>query len=98
MAIITKYLGGFGEDVVITTDYDDVTLRLTAIRCVNNTVLPVGWWIRNIATGRERTGQFQSGTTQIDIPQTPSQRMTITVDQYGRIDGMEYRLEYPAVN
>ncbi len=51
-----------------------------------------------ISSGTFVAGLFAAAqTTVITIPQTPSQRMTITVDALGRVAGMDYSLSCPAV-
>jgi hypothetical protein len=96
MAIITKTLGNFDNgNVVFELDYDNVNLRLTALRCINNTSQAAYGQARKTSNGRAYDMRFGPGTTVIAIPTQTATRLTITIDARGRVDGVDYQLMWP---
>lgn len=101
MAIITKSVGGDGDPVRgymhFEIDYDDVLLRLTALRCVNESTEATFGRVINLETGREYSQIFPaSQTTEISIPGNAAQRLNITITPNGKIDGCDYHFMWPA--
>ena len=101
MAIITKRLGGDGDPVrgyvVFEVDYDNVALRLTALRCINNSTEAAWGRVTKLSNGRTASRVFPANqTTVITIPTGASQRLAITIDARGRIDGCDYFFMWPA--
>lgn len=96
MAVLTKQLGGLGPDVRFELDYDDRKLLLVALRCINNSDSAA--WGQAVATANGRTYgmRFPPGqTTEVAIPTGPQQKLDITIDAQGRLDGVEYSLMAP---
>lgn len=98
MAVVTKQLAAFDNgNVVLEFDYDDATLLLRAVRCINNSAQPCAYSATHLATGRSASGTFAAGrTASITIPTNAAARMQITIDSRGRVDGVEYQLSWPA--
>lgn len=98
MAIVTKQLAMFDNgNVTLEIDYDDATLLLRAVRCVNNSAQPCAYRATHLATGRNVSGSFAAGrTVSVNIPTNAAARMQITIDARGRVDGVEYQLSWPA--
>jgi hypothetical protein len=92
MAIVTKPMGGF-TGITFQVDYDDVNLRLTAIRCINTTAHACRGQVTATANGRTYNRTFAANqTTELAIPTNAPARLSITVDARGRIDGVDYSL------
>lgn len=101
MAIVTKAMGGDGNPehgyVRFEVDYDDTNLRLTTLRCINNSDLPCWGKVLKNSNGRTYQMTFPANqTTTLNIPTGASQRLTITIDANGRIDGVDYFFMWPA--
>ena len=93
MAIVTKTIGGFGDGITFQVDYDDVNLRLTALRCIN--ISNRNAWVKltKISNGRSAEGIFLANQTQVvTIPTVSATRIAITIDTRGRIDGCNFWL------
>lgn len=96
MAIVTKTLGG-DTNVIFEVDYDDVNLRLTALRCINNS--PNQVWAQATQLSNRRTYQKTfdaNSTTEINIPTGVANRLNITITPSGKIDGVDYFTMSPA--
>ena len=102
MAIVTKTIGHDGTPdggyVEWQIDYDDARLRLTAVRCINNsTSIAWGKAVSVANPSRSYSTTFPANqTTVINIPTGASQRLDITVDARGRVDGVDYQFMVPA--
>lgn len=98
MATVTRNLAYFGESVVIfEIDYNDVSLLLLAVRCINNSAEPAYGKAYHLATGRMYDSYFPANqTTFLPIPTGPQTRMQVSVDARGRVDGVDYTLVWPA--
>jgi hypothetical protein len=101
MAIITKVMGGDGDPergyVKFEVDYDNVALRLTTLRCINDSTEDCWGKVVKLSNGRTYEHVFPALTTQeFAIPTNTAQRLTITVDERGRIDGVDYFFMWPA--
>jgi hypothetical protein len=79
-------------------DYDDVSLLLTAIRCINNTSKPAyGWAARETNYNVNYEATFPANqTTEFPINNGVNNRLQLVIDAPGRVHGVEYRLRYPA--
>lgn len=97
MAIATKTLGGFDDGLCrFELDYDDVNLRLTVVRCINNTAQPASAQATATANGRTATRIFAANSTvELAIPTGPTTRLDVTIDGRGRLDGVDYQLAWP---
>lgn len=101
MAIISKRQGGDGDPirgyVEFWIDYDDALLRLTALRCINNSTELAWGRVTNLQTNRSYEQTFAANqTTEISIPGNAAQRLNISIDANGRIDGCDYFFMWPA--
>lgn len=96
MAIVTKTIGTAVEaagGAELRIDYDDADLRVRAVRIVNTHPALTARVTarRNDGTGPVRTLDGPPNqTTEQAIPTSPSQRLQLTVDARGRLDGAEY--------
>lgn len=98
MAIVTKVLGTVGDAQVpphqaeLSIDYDNALLRLTLVRIVNDTNQVAQ--VTGTATAdptRTFTMQCPAGQTATqNIPTGQANRLNITIDARGRVDGVEY--------
>ena len=100
MATITRKVGGDGDAqrgyVEFQIDYDDRKNYLTALRCINSSTEAAWGQATLVADGRSYDMRFPAGqTTYIAIPTGAAQRLGITVDPRGRIDGVEYHFMWP---
>lgn len=98
MALQTKILAQLVEDdgtATVEIDYDDVQLRLEAVRVINGGTRPLH--VDAIRTSDRRLYQadFPAGTTtELAIPKNGADRFGISVDARGRIDGAEWALRW----
>lgn len=100
MAIITRDIGGDGDpvrgSVRFQIDYDNVRNRLTALRCINSSTEAAWGMARMVSNGRSYDLRFPPNvTTEISIPTGANQRLDITIDSHGRVDGVEYYFMWP---
>lgn len=99
MATVTKQIASFqDESIRFEIEYDDVTLRISALRCINNSgQAGYGELIRQ-SDGLVYGQRFGAGTTFISIP-TNSQatRMQFTIDpeRPNHFLGFEARFMFP---
>lgn len=86
MATVTKNLAIFdGGNVIFELDYDDVVLRLLAIRCINGSNQPAFGRATALANGRTYSRTFDANqTTEQAIPTNAANRLDITIDARGR--------------
>lgn len=96
MAIVTKVLGEFNGGLVrFEYDYDNNDLRVRAFRCVNNSTEAAYGQITRTSDGASHDLRFAPGTTQINIPTAPNQRVQLTLRPDGKLDGAELHLAWP---
>jgi hypothetical protein len=101
LAIITQQVAQFTETpssvCTLQYDYDDVSLLVTAIRCINNTTQTCWGFvgrITNLNVNYETT--FSAGqTTEIPVGNGQNTRLQLESTPRG-FTGVEYRLRYPA--
>lgn len=97
MAIQTRELGRAvdetnGTAAVLSIDYDDALLRITAVHIVNPTTKAV------FATARRASGGGQVYTlnaaagqnVDVSVPGGAQARLDVTIDARGRVDGVDY--------
>lgn len=101
MAIVNRAVARMVDDVsgltaVVSVDYDDAALRITAIRVDNPTSRAILAIARRVNNGRVYSSTFPAGqNTFISVPNSPPQdRLGVTVDAQGRVDGVEYELSW----
>jgi len=97
MAIQTKVLGtayepeGFAR---LEVDYDDNQLRLRVARIVNThptlTARATATAVSDPTRSYTLNG-LPNQTTSVNIPTGPANRLDITIDARGRLDGVEYQ-------
>lgn len=104
MAIVNHTVASMVDDVsgltaVVSVDYDNVALRITALRVDNPTSRAVSATARRVSNGRIYNSEFPAGqNTFISIPTSPpADRLAITIDARGRLDGVEYALAWVVV-
>lgn len=97
MAIQTKTISTMVDDVsglvaTISVSYDDAALRLTEFRVNNPTSRAILGTLVRQANGRVYSTTFPAGQeTFIPIPANPpADRIGVTIDAQGRINGAEY--------
>lgn len=99
MATVTKVFAEHGDGLVrFEYDYDDTTLRVLAVRCINNSLQPA-WAKAELMDGtrsRERTFAPDQ-TTEVAIPTSVAQRLTLFVNAKGFLDGVSFSTSWPAV-
>lgn len=95
MAIVTKRLGSWEDgQVVWELDWDDATLKLRELRCLNTSpfVAVAECWsiadptFRHVITVRPETSPFSQ-----NIPAGVANRYDIGIDARGRLSGVDYR-------
>lgn len=101
MAIVTRVMAGDGDPVRgyvrFEVDYDDVNLRLTALRCINNSTEACWGKVLKNSNGRTYERTFAANTTTtLTIPTGAAGRLTITITPNGKIDGVDYFFMWPA--
>lgn len=95
---VTHRVGGFNnETVVFEYDYDDSTLFVTAVRCLNQTDQPAYASATDLTRNRtyEREWPAQA-TTEQAIPTGAAQRLVLTVSPSGRFDNLSVSMRWPA--
>ncbi len=97
MAILTKRVISFENGACFWEyDYDDVALRLIEVRCTNNGQWPTRGTFTVLSTGRTFSALVASGngTLRQTLPSQQQQRLDITVDSRGRVDGIDHTIIY----
>jgi hypothetical protein len=93
MATVMRVQGGFAN-IRFEIDYDDVLLRLLAVRCVNDSDHTCRASLTQIANGRTYTRDFAPHTTQsLSIPTNVAGRINVTIDARGRVDGVDWSFQ-----
>lgn len=96
MAIIQYRLGGFRDDqAVIYMEYNDVTMRITAVVCVNNLPSPVYAAVIRNSDNLVYSRLFDPGTTRLDVPTTGQGRVDITNLGRGHWGNINIAMGYP---
>lgn len=101
MAIQSRVLGSLldetnGGTATLRVEYDDALLRLTLIEVVNGTTLPVAFTARRTSgSGQTYTRTVAAGVTDsVSVPGNAQNRLGITIDSRGRIDGVEWNFGF----
>lgn len=97
MAAVTRVLGRAvdettGTQAVLQVDYDDSTLRLTAVRVINPTSKAFFVTARRASGGGQTyTLNASAGqTTEQTIPGNAAARLGVSIDAQGRLGGVDY--------
>ena len=93
--IVTFPNTGFG-DIVITIEYDTVALVVSGVICVNPTPNNVFATVTRESDGRVASKLFGPGTTRLDIPTTGPNRVIVSFNSRGGLDGYAAGGTYPA--
>ena len=101
MAIQTRRIAGDGSPekgyVEFWISWDDVGLFLTELKCINNSSEATWGKAINIQTGRSYERTFPANeTTILSLPGQSQNRLNITIDARGRVDGCDYFFMWPA--
>jgi hypothetical protein len=98
MAIVTKNLAILfdnGNTATVELDYDDGTMTLVTVRCRNQTARAVVVSGVATATGRSFSQTFAANQTSTQsIPQNQANKLDVTIDARGRLDGIEYQIRF----
>lgn len=95
MATQTRTLGslfdGAGNAAVLSYDYDDATLRVSRIRCVNGLSVPVFASLTRLSDGRMYGPATCAAETTITpaIPAGAANRLPLTLLAKGTLDGAD---------
>ena len=101
MAIVTQQVAAFTETpssvCILQYDYDDVSLLVTAVRCINPTSQPLYAWVARLSNYNVNyESTFPAGqTTEFPVGNGANNRLQLSIEERG-ITGVEYRLRYPA--
>jgi hypothetical protein len=93
---------GYASDSTTNTiaelqvDFDDVSMRLTAVRIVNPTAFAMYAVVRRgDGSGQTYTLSAPAGqTVEQVIPGQAANRLGVTIDANGRLDGVEYHFGF----
>lgn len=97
MAIIQYRLGSFeNEQAVVYMEYDDISMRVSAIVCVNNLPNPVYAALIRNSDRRIYTQNFPPGTTTLSIPTQGQGRVEIVNLGRGHWGNISIQMGYPA--
>ena len=98
MATVTKLEAEYADGLVrFEYDYDDATLRLTALRCVNNTSQAAYGKATQTSNGRTHERTFGADqTTAVAIPTGAAQRLQLVLGSNGKLDGVSIETRWPA--
>lgn len=101
MAIVNRVVSVMVDDVsglsaTISVDYDNVAMRITALRVNNPTSRAILCTAQKTANGRIYSSTFPAGeNTFISVPNNPSaDRISISLDAQGRIVGIQYAMSW----
>lgn len=92
MATQTRVLAETGDGARLEIDYDDVTLYLTAVRCVNPTGRTVNVTLVQLSNGRTRSRAFGAGTTALSIGTGAAQRIAMQLGTADKLDGVNWSI------
>jgi hypothetical protein len=96
MATQTKILGTFDDgNVEFNIDYDDVTLYITAFRCINGSTQNAYGRATRLSNGKTYERVFPPGTITVVIPTNAANRLALFLNPNGKLDGVEYHLSFP---
>jgi hypothetical protein len=94
MALQTRVLAG--GDPHLEFDWDDQTLYLRAIRCVNNTGQDAYVWAQSTSNGRTYESTVGQGLTEVSVGAQQAQRLQLSTTPSGKLDGVEWEFRFPA--
>jgi hypothetical protein len=96
LATQTRRLGAFAnEAVLVTFDFDDVSMNILSLRVVNNTALPLTATITRTSDNRVYSSSFGPGTVVFNLPTGGGNAVTITDLGRGKYLGYSLSLVYP---
>ena len=84
-----------GELATVELDYDDVLLRATAIRVINGApravIIDASRSDKSVSYSQEFPA---NDTTEILIPGASQNRLGVSIDERGRVDGIEWSMRW----
>lgn len=100
MATLTRVLSETvapdGGVVRFEYDYDSVSLRITALRCVNGSAGFVYISAKRLSNNVLHEVTAPPGTSQVAVPTTPAARLQLFTNADGKLDGVEIVTAVPA--
>lgn len=98
--VLTRQRGSDGDEtrgyVTFEIEYEANALYLTALRCINQSTEAAWGCVTHIATGRTYSMRYPAGqTTVLPIPTLSTQRLSVTIDARGRLDGVDSAFMWP---
>ena len=96
--IVTRILASYdSKRVRFEMDYDDVTLRVSALRCVNGSTQDAYGELVRDADQVRRGRVFAAGTTvDLAIPQSPPAARFVVTMRDGHLSGLRLQSMWPA--
>lgn len=100
MAILSKIIAQFDEGrCTWSYEYEDGSTGspriLTRVTCTNNSSAPTRGTVTVMSNGRTFTRLVAAGGTfDQALPTTLGTRFDITIDQFGRVDGIDHRFQW----
>lgn len=99
MAIQSRVLGSLVDDTgqaTLRVEYDDAALRLTLVEVINGTASPVAVTAQRASGGGQAyTFTIPAGQTRTQVvPGNAQNRLGITIDARGRLDGVEWNFGF----
>lgn len=82
-------------DVVVSLEYDDASLRATALVVENPSNRSVRVDLRRDSDGRQYGAVFAPGTTRTAVPTSVANRITLVLNSRGGFDGYSAGVAYP---
>jgi hypothetical protein len=83
------------EQVLVTVEYDDTKMRMTAVHCVNNTGNAIQITVMRTRDGLIYETRFPPGDTRINIPTGVAGRIDFSVNERGQVNGYTVKTSYP---
>lgn len=91
----TSYDPDSDETATITYTYDNVSLTILFFTVNNPTAKVITFSATSTSSGKNYSGQIPAGTnTTITMTPGASNRLNISILSNGRIDGVEYHIEF----
>ena len=98
MAIVTRLLvelpTEFGN-IDVSLEYDNALLRATGVLCHNPSPNNVSVTVARDSDGKTYSKVFGPGDSRIDIPTGAANRITLTFNERGGLDGYSFTSAYP---
>lgn len=99
MALATRPIVTFPTefgDIVVLLEYDNATMRATAVTCHNPSPNNLLATITRDSDGKSFSRTFGPGDTRLDIPAGAANRINLVFNSRGGLDGYSAGASYPA--